>query len=170
MSKVTLTEVLGVNDPMLNDNFELTFTKVPGGSVADGRQLRLQCRSGVKPGMSITEVEIELFGHKVKHAARKVFSGSMSVGFVESHEGRITTVLENWAESIRGTDTQSGTIKKYYATIATLNIFDQTGAVSLSYRIYNVWPTQVPDYSFDGAGGSVIQVDVEFAYDYYERA
>lgn len=169
MSKVTLTEVLGINDPMLNDNFELTFTKVPGGG-ADGRQMRLQCRSGVKPGMSIQEVEIELFGHKVKHAARKVFSGSMSVGFVESYEGRITQGLEAWAEMIRGTDTQSGSFKRDYATTAVLNIFDQTGAVSLTYNIYNVWPTQVPDYSFDGAGGSAIQVDVEFAYDYYERA
>lgn len=167
MPKVTLTEVLGINDPMLNDNFELVFPNIPGGG--DGRQLRLQCRSGVKPGMSIQEVEVELFGHKVKHAARKTFSGNMSVGFVESYEGRIVDSLENWAETIRGTDTQSGTFKSQYAVTATLVIFDQTGAPALTYEIYNVWPTEVPEYSFDGSGGSVIQADATFAYDYYKR-
>lgn len=167
MPKVTLTEVLGIPDPMLNDNFELTFTKIPGGG--DGRKMRLQCRSGVKPGMSVQEVEVELFGHKVKHVGRKTFSGSMSVGFIESYEGRIVEGLENWAEVCRGTDTQSGAFKKDYAVTATLTIFDQTGAEALVYEIYNVWPTEVPEYSFDGAGGSAIQADATFAYDWYKR-
>lgn len=168
MPKVTLTDVVGLPDPMLNDNFELIFPRIPGSN-DDGRNFRLQCKSGVKPGMTIQEVEIELFGHKVKHAGRKTFSGTMSVSFVESRDGRIITSLEDWAESVRGTDSQHGTFKEEYAITATLVIYDQTGDAALTYTIYGVWPTEVPEYTFDGSGGSNITADCTFSYDYYER-
>ncbi len=168
MPKPTLSDVLGVNDPMLTDNFELVFTDIPGGG--DGRQLRLQCRSGVKPGMTIAEVEVELFGHKVLHAARKTFSHSMQVGFVESYDGVIIKALEGWAQTCRATQSQHGEFKSGYARNATLTIYDQTGNVALTYTIYNCWPTDVPEYSFEGSGGQNINADCTFAFDYYERA
>ena len=167
MPKPSLDEVLNVGDPMLNDNFDLVFTRVPGGG--NGRDLRIQCKSGVKPGMSVAQAEVELFGHKTMHAARKTFSNSMSISFQESYDGRINTQLEDWSEICRATDTQSGSFKADYASTGTLTIYDQTGAESLSYEIYNVWPTEIPDIQFDGAGGTALTVDATFAYDYYKR-
>jgi len=167
MPKPTLDEVLNVGDPMLNDNFELTFTRVPGGG--DGRQLRVQCKSGVKPGMSVQQAEMELFGHKTVHAARKTFSNSMSISFHESYDGIINTTLEDWSELCRSTDTQSGSFKRDYATKARMTIVDQVGDTALEYDIFNVWPTEVPDAQFDGSGGTAMTVDATFAYDYYKR-
>lgn len=167
MPKPSLDEVLNVGDPMLNDNFDLTFTNVPGGG--DGRALRVQCRSGIKPGMTVAQAEVELFGHKVLHAARKTFSGSMSISYQETYSGNITTQLEDWSELCRGTDTQSGQFKRDYTTTGRLTIYDQTGAESLNYDIYNIWPTEVPDLQFDGSGGTALTVDATFAYDYYKR-
>ena len=167
MPKPSLDEVLAVGDPMLNDNFDLQFTNIPGG--ADGRKLRVQCKSGIKPGMSITQAEMELFGHKTIHAARKTFSNTMSISFHESYDGLINTALEDWSEICRSTDSQSGSFKADYATTARMTIYDQTGAESLNYDIFNCWPLEVPDMTFDGAGGTAMTVDASFAYDYYKR-
>lgn len=167
MPKPTLDEVLDVGDPMLNDNFDLQFTPVPGGG--DGRTLRIQCKSGVKPGMSVAQAEMELFGHKTVHAARKTFSNSMSISFHESYDGIINTTLEDWSEMCRATDTQSGNFKRDYTSTGRMTIYDQTGAESLNYDIFNCWPTEVPDASFDGAGGTAMTVDATFAFDYYKR-
>jgi hypothetical protein len=167
MPKPNLEEVLDVGDPMLNDNFDLIFTEIPGGG--DGRKLRIQCKSGIKPGMSVQQAEMELFGHKTVHAARKTFSNSMSISFHESFDGLITTTLEAWSEECRGTETQSGKFKKDYTTTGTITIYDQTGEEALTYEIFNCWPTEVPDSSFDGSGGTAMTVDATFAYDYYKR-
>lgn len=167
MPKPSLDDILNVGDPMLNDNFDITFTRVPGGG--DGRALRIQCKSGVKPGMSVAQAEMELFGHKTMHAARKTFSNSMSISFHESYDGIINTTLEDWSEVCRATDSQSGSFKSEYATSARLTIYDQEGSESLNYDIFNIWPTEVPDASFDGAGGTAMTVDATFAYDYYKR-
>lgn len=167
MPKPSLDDVLNINDPMLNDNFDLTFTRVPGGG--DGRQLRVQCKSGIKPGMSVQQAEVELFGHKTLHAARKTFSNSMSISWHESYDAAINLALEAWSETCRSTDTQSGTFKSEYAVTAVLTIYDQMNREAVSYNIYNCWPTEVPDAQFDGAGGTAMTVDATFAYDYYKR-
>lgn len=167
MPKPTLEEVLNVGDPMLNDNFDLIFSRIPGGG--SNRQLRIQCKTGIKPGMSIQQAEMELFGHKTVHAARKTFSNSMSIGFHESYDAVINIALENWSEVCRSTDTQSGNFKRNYAATATMNIYDQEGKKAASWEIYNVWPLEVPDATFDGTGGTAMTVDATFAYDYYKR-
>ena len=69
MPKPNYDEVSSVKDPMLNDNYDIQFPNVPGGK--DGRALRLQCKTAVKPGTNLAEVEVELFGHKLMHAARR---------------------------------------------------------------------------------------------------
>lgn len=119
--------------------------------------------------MSVQQAEMELFGHKTVHAARKTFSNSMSISFHESYDGVINTTLEDWSEMCRETDTQSGNFKRDYATNAVMTIYDQTGAEALNYTIYNIWPTEVPDAQFDGSGGTAMTVDATFAYDYYKR-
>lgn len=167
MGKPTLDDVLNVGDPMLNDNFDITFTRVPGGG--DGRSLRIQCKSGIKPGMSVQQAEIELFGHKTVHAARKTFSNSMSMSWHEDRRGTIVQQMENWSEFCRSTRTQTGNYKSAYASTARLTIYDQVGSPVLNYNIVNCWPTEVNDLSFDGSGGTAQMTECTLAYDYYER-
>lgn len=167
MSKPTLEDIESLNDPMLNDNFDFTINNIPGSGST--RALRLQCRSSAKPGCSIQQFEVELFGHKTIHAARKTFSNSMSVTFIETYDGSITTSLEDWAEKCRGTNSQSGEFKADYTASGRFTIYDQTGAESLNYDIHYLFPTEVPDLEFDGSGGNGIEVSTTFSYDYYEK-
>jgi hypothetical protein len=92
------------------------------------------------------------------------------VSFVETYEGKITTTLEEWAQKCRATETQHGEFKSGYTANGQIKIYDQTGADSLTYDIFNLFPTEVPELQFEGSGGANITNDATFAYDYYKRA
>lgn len=168
MPKPTLNSVLDVQDPMLNDNFDLTFASIPGGG-GETRQMTIQCKTATKPGTSITEVEISLFGHKVLHGAKREWSTDMSIEFIEDRNGSITRALEDWAEYIRGRESQHGAFKADYAVNGIFTIYDQEGEVAMKYKIRNMWPSQVPDLEFDGEGGQNVPLSASFKYDHVER-
>jgi hypothetical protein len=167
MPKPTLDNVLDVKDPMLNDNYEIIFPKIPGGS--NQRALHIQCKTAIKPGTTLAEIEIELFGHKVMHAARRTWSNEMSLEFIEDRDGTITHELELWAEEIRARTSQHGQFKADYAVDAQFNIYDQNGKKAMEYKITGCWPSQVPDLSFDGSGGSAQTLGASFKFDHVER-
>ena len=167
MPKPTLSDVLDVADPMLSDNFDLTFASIPGGG--NNKKFTIQCKTAMKPGTSIQEVEIELFGHKVMHAAKRTWTNELALEFVEDNKGTITKALEDWSEKIRKTETQHGDFKKDYAVDAVFKIYDQKGEVAMEYKLINCWPSQVPDLQFDGTGGTAISVAASFKFDHVER-
>jgi hypothetical protein len=171
MPKPTLADVWTVHDPMLSDNFDLVFTSLPGdpANTATMREVTIQCKSAVKPGTTMAEVEVELFGHKVMHGARRTWSNDMSITFVEDANGKITKMLENWIEQIRKRESQHGHFKKDYAVKATFNIYDQTGATTATYTLHNCWPSDVQELSFEGAGGQALDSQATFKYDNVER-
>lgn len=171
MPKPNLQQVLSVADPMLSDNFQLEISNIPGGG--SDRALLLQCKSATKPGMSLTEVEVAIFGHVLKHAGRLEYSHEMAVEYYETWNGEITRILERWMEWGRSHLTQHGHFKNPsdgsgYARDIFLTIFNQVGEVALRYRLYNVWPSQVPDVTFDGSSVSNITLSCSFKYDAYE--
>jgi len=167
MPKPTLDDVLNVKDPMLNDNFDFTFASIPGGGSV--RQMTVQCKTAVKPGVTLAEVEVELFGHKTMHAARKTFSNSFTLEIIENSKGEMAKMLEDWAEKIRATDTQHGSFKADYAVTGTMTMYQQDGSVAAQYEIKNCWVSEVPEESFDGAGGGIITLSTTFKFDVYKR-
>lgn len=167
MPKPTLNDVLNVKDPMLTDNFDFKFASIPGGG--NVRQFTVQCKSAVKPGMTIQEVEMELFGHKVLHAAKKSFSNTFNLEIIENSKGEIMDQLEKWYELIRGTDTQHGEFKEKYAVKGTLTIYQQDGSVAAVYEIKNCWPSDYPETQFDGTGGALVTISAGFKFDVYKR-
>lgn len=171
MPKPNLDDVWSVHDPMLSDNFDLIFDALPGDPTgpAEIRNFTIQCKSAVKPGTTMAEVEIELFGHKVMHGARRTWSNDMQITFVEDANGIITKTLENWIEQIRKRTTQHGHFKKDYATNATFTIYDQEGTATAKYLIHNIWPADVTELSFEGSGGQALDAQASFKYDNVER-
>lgn len=168
-NRPTLDEVLQIPDPMLSDNFELFFDKIPGdGVTGSAAAMRIQCKTATKPGMTVEQVALELFGHTVEFAGRLTFTHTMSVEYVENWKGTITRTLEKWIELSRSHKTQSGNFKKDYTANATLNIFNQAGNISLSYQLTNIFPTNTGELAFDGASATALSVSAEFSFDSYE--
>lgn len=165
-TKPTLGDIAAsVLDPMLSDNYLLNIPDIPGGGNAQA--LRMQCTSAVKPGSTLNAVEVQVFGHTLEFAANKTFSHDMSVEYVENRQAQITTLLENWAELIRATETQTGGYKSEYARSGYFTIFDNKGKTVREYEIHGLWPSAVPDLSFQGSSSSIITLSVSWKYDYY---
>lgn len=168
MPKVTLDEFTSTKDPLLDDNFEFLVPNPPVGGSEYARVLRLFCKTGVKPGSTLEEVLKEAFGHQINYAGRKIYSHSISTEYNENSEMAVYKTLEDWHEFARATQTQLGAKKEDYAVKAIFRVFDLDGSVAAEYNIFGVWPKQVPDLSFSGAGQAV-QVSIEWSYDYAER-
>lgn len=163
-NKVTLDEFESTGDPMLDDNFEIIFSGLPGG--LDGaKTLRIHVKTAVLPGTTIEEVMKEAFGYQLRYAGRKTWSGSFQIELNENHEAKILKLLRSWSQIMRHTKTGTGKFKKEYAATATMNLLDQTGAVVDTTEIRGVWPGQVPDYSFSGSA-QAIPCSVDFKFDY----
>lgn len=168
MGKPTLSDVASsIPDPMLSDNFSLDIPNVPTGDSTVS--LYMQCQQATKPGMTVNAVEVQLFGHTTEHAGNLTYNHDLSVTYVENRKAQILRLLERWAEYCRSHDTQHGHYKSEYARDAYLKIYDQKGLTVATYRIVNLWPTTVPDVSFDGTNSTAITLQVGFKFDYYEE-
>jgi hypothetical protein len=178
MPKPTITDVAKILDPMLSDNFVFEIVKIPdevlsasasSGTLQPAEAFRVQCRTASKPGSTIEPVPVDLFGHSLQYAGRLTFSHSLSIEYVESKDGYITTLLEAWQKMCRTVDSQHGQYKSKYAGTGRLSIFDQVGDKPTKiYTLYGIWPSEVPDMSFDGSGANLITVSCTFTYDYYK--
>lgn len=168
MAKPQLGKILSViKDPMVSDQFTLEFPKPPTGG-ADVEPLMIHCQQAVKPGMTVNEVQVQLFGHTLVYAGNLTYSHDMQVTFVENVRGGIMRALERWAEKCRNHLTQHGEFFAGYTDDATLTIFDNVGNASLIYKIYGIWPSSIPDTQFDGTNANLITHGVSFKYQYYE--
>lgn len=169
MGKPTIQQVAGsIVDPMLSDNYQFEIPNVPGNAGAS-KPLLLQCKSATKPGMTIEAVEAALYGHTIEYAGRHTYGHDLSVTYIESKDGKIITIFEDWAELERGHLTQHGAYKAEYATTSYLTIFDQKGNIVRKYKIEGTWCSAVPDISFDGSNASIIEHQITFKYDWVER-
>ena len=169
MPKPSLGEVNDqVKDPMLSDNFVLSISNVPQQGGAE-KPLRVQCQQAVKPGMTVENVEVMLFGHTLEYAGRLTYSHDMSVTYVENVKGEIIRIFEKWAEVIRSHTSQHGEFKVGYARDAVLQIMDNKGDIVLEYKIKNIWPSSVPDIQMDGTSANLITHQISFKYDWVEK-
>jgi hypothetical protein len=166
--KPQLGKVISViKDPMLSDQFTLEFPSVPTGD-ADSEPLMIHCQQATKPGLTLNEVQVQLFGHTLVYAGNLTYSHDMSTTFVENVRGGIMRIIENWAEKCRNHLTQHGGFYNDYARDGKLTIFDNAGAAALIYKIVGMWPNTVPETQFDGTNANLITHSVGFKYQYYE--
>ena len=177
MPKPQLGRILSViRDPMVSDHFTLELPLISQVN-GDAETLLIQCQSATKPGVTIDEVAVALFGHTVVYAGRKVFNHDLNVTYVENARGTITRTFEKWAELIRGTLTQHGRFKggennatsNGYAVNGIFKIYDNVGDLVLEYTLYNMWPGTIPETSMDGTASNLITHAIGFKYDWYER-
>lgn len=164
-----------IKDPMVSDHFTLEIPMVPTGA-GDVEPLMIHCQSTVKPGVTVDEVLVALFGHTFVYAGRKVFNHDLNVTFVENVRGTIMRTIEKWDELIRGSQTQHGRFKNGgsgggngYAADGKLKIYDNPGDLVLEYTLYNMWPANLPEAALDGTASNLITHSVGFKFDYYER-
>lgn len=171
MPKPTLGQIeSAVLDPMLSDNYQFLIPNLPAGVSDVSNQLLMLCRTATKPGITTNAVEVQLYGHTLEYAGNLTFAHDLTIEYVENRQAQISKILDDWSSLIRRFTTQHGAFKSEYAVTAYLDIFDQKGNVVRKYHIFGVWPSQVPDISFDGQASNIVSLSVTFKYDYWNLA
>lgn len=185
MPKPQLGRIMSViKDPMVSDHFTLEIPLIANVQ-GDPETILIQCQSATKPGVTVDEVAVALFGHTIVYAGRKVFNHDLNVTYVENVRGTIMRMFEKWAELIRGSVTQHGRFKgadttgggaagggggsNGYAVNGKFSIYDNVGVLVLEYTLYNMWPATIPEVSYDGTASNLITHAIGFKYDWYER-
>lgn len=166
--KPTIGKIASViKDPMVSDQFIMEFPDAPT-SASDSEPLMIHCQQATKPGMTLNQVEVQLFGHTLEYAGNLTFSHDMQTQFVENVRGGIVQTVEAWMLLARNHRTQHGGFKNEYSRDGKLTIFDNKGAAVLIYRIVGIWPNTMPDTQMDGTAANLILHGVGWKYDYYE--
>ena len=169
MAKVTLSNIAEVlKDPLLSDNYQIEFPAPKSVSGADMKPMVIQVKSAAKPGTNIEQQMSEMFGHTFRYAGRKTFTGTWSVSYQESDDLKITKFIEDWHESIRGTETQIGALKAEYAVKVNFIILNNKDEKMAEYEIRGVWPTAAPELPMDSSA-QALEVSVEVSFDTYIR-
>jgi hypothetical protein len=167
MPKPTLGNIItAIPDPLLSDNFSFSFPSIPVGK-RNPNGLLFQCKNTIKPGVTLGNIDIALFGHTVTYATNKTFSHEISTTYAENREMVIHQTVEEWIELIRGTQTQHGAPKEEHVRDGYLTVYNQAGAVVVVYRIINCWPSAIQDLNFDGTQSSALDTAITWRYDYY---
>src|SRR5690606_31478061 len=115
-------------------------------------------------------VDVILFGHQIEFGGRMTYTHDLAVTYVENSSNQISDTLEGWQELVRNHRTQHGEFKSVYARDARMTVFDTTGAITAVYKIFNCWPSAIPEVQYDGTSSNLITMGVTFKYDYVERA
>lgn len=198
MPKPNLNEVVSLGDPALSDNFEVIFEKTPledhkieeyfsrkenngavirGGSPKTPTSLfRLHCKTVGLPTTTMDEVEVRLYGHVVRYAARQSHSGSFSIEFHEDTHLKISSLLRAWADICSNMMYQAGHFRNApgqtdkfsstgYAGKAVINVFDVAGKHTAKYQMEGVWPKEIGEVQFDGSGANLLTINATFNYD-----
>ena len=167
-TRIQLAEIQSLPDVLTNESFVLMFGSIPGES--ENKRLTLQCQSAVIPGTTNNKVSSTLAGFTRHQSGTRTWQGTMSVTFLETKDMAVLSRLRTWDQYCRGT--QSGVSIGYsedYTVDGELTVFDSTGAKSTSCKIYNMFPTDVPDITLDSSGqAAAVTVSVTFSYDYAE--
>tara|TARA_Y100001963_G_scaffold127143_1_gene180309 strand:- start:4642 stop:5157 length:516 start_codon:yes stop_codon:yes gene_type:complete len=164
-NKVTLVDFeSSVADPLLSDNFKVEIP-LPREVSMDAKPLQIQIKSAPLPGSQLEQQIAEAFGHTTRHAGRRTFSGTWSVGYQESDDLKIKKRIEKWFDLTRKVETQTGGKKEDYAVKVLYHILNNRDEIVASYVIHGVWPTQEPELGMEQSG-QALEVQVEFSFDH----
>lgn len=168
MPRATLADVESI-DPLLNNNFDLTISPVPGGG--DGRALRISCLGTTIPPTTLLEAELELHGFKFVYVAGVSEGNELQIALQEHGDFRIYNIIREWQKKCKTYKTQSGATAPEYKATGVINIYNSVGEIAQTFNIYGLWPKENPETELTGEQqGTLVRRDVQFAFDWKEPA
>ena len=172
MGKVTLDEVIGLQDPLTSSMYELIFLDIPDAVIKPpgytDRLVAVACQSCTLPGKTIEDVPVDLHNSIIHYSGKVTFGGTMTLTFVETRNMLFYHFFYDWMSYIKSHKTQLGQYKVKYSSQAILRIFDQNQTVVGAFKVYGLWPNTLPELTFDG-GNALITIPAGFMFDYCER-
>lgn len=165
MSRIGLSDVSGLPDPLLQYQFELIIPTIPGQG--NGKGLAQRCKTTSLPGSQLEDVEVTLHGVTVKYAGRTTFSHDLQATLVETRDLYVRDTIRKWLDFCRDIRNTSGNYKSQYATTAIIQLYDDTNTVIRQIKLSGFFPKTLDDAGVDGSASSPVEPSVTFSYDYW---
>ena len=168
MTAVTIEDVWGVPDPIINHTFNLLIPNMPGGG--DSKRLNVVCNSATLPGGGqINPVEVDVHGHKLRFAGRREQEGSYSFTITEGVDTAMRRQINAWMNLARSMRSQQGGLRSTYAVSAYVEVLsgvDGTPIYTEALRYF--WINTFAEVEL-GDGSGAVQYQVTGSYDINEE-
>lgn len=164
MPAVTYSQIDALADALATDRFEILLDP---GTANEGTNsvLALRCQQIVVPEEMIEPMLLQIHGMEFSYRGRRTYDKAIGASFVEFTDAKAGQSLRSWMQNIVGGESHNGQSKRQYAVEGTLNIFDQSGGVAVSYTLNNVWPQQIPQVQLDGSNATQFVMQCTFTFD-----
>ena len=150
-------------DVLATDRFQ--FLLSPSGVAGINQVLAIRCMQVSIPEEMFDVMPVNIQGMEFNFRGRRTYDKAISASFVETTDQVVSRSIAQWMQLIAGSESQNGPGKTGYVTQGTLNVFDQSGNVALSYTIDNIWPSSVPAVQLEGSQAQPLVKQVTFTYD-----
>ena len=137
----------------------------PSGQAGLNAVLAVRCTQIAVPEEMFDVMTVAIQGMEFNFRGKRTYDKNVAAAFVETRDGVVTKGMRGWLQTIGGSESQNGVTKKEYATLGTLEVYDQSGLVALSYGMRNLWPSQLPQVSLEGSQAQPYNQQVTFTYD-----
>jgi hypothetical protein len=162
MARSSLQDTLSVGDPAHIWNFDLFLPVIPGSS--DTRDLTFKCQSMDLPGTQLEPVDVALHGVQIPYAGRRMFTQTLNVTFLETHDWSTREKFRRWIESARSWRNNSGSFSTGYWVTAQAVTYDDIPTVVATTQINNMWPENMQEVQLDGSQNGAVHLQVSFRY------
>jgi hypothetical protein len=126
-------------------------------------QAQYLVRTANLPGTTIEPILVPWQGHDAKFAGKYTYA-DLPVTFNVDINSKIRLAFEYWQEYIHNSETNVYRLPSEYWQDQILYLLDNNGDPSMTYRIYDAWPTDVATVPVSYDANEIIQFDVTFAY------
>lgn len=162
MARTSLQDVMSVGDPAHLWNFDFFIPFIPGSSST--RSLTYKCQSMDLPGTALEPVDVALHGVQIPFAGRRIFTQTMNVVFLETHDWTTRAQFTTWIEMIRSWRRNSGSFSTGYWVTAQAVTYNDIPVVSHTTMLNCLWPESLQEIQLDGSQNGAVMTSVTFRY------
>jgi len=155
-------------NPARSNKFEVLMGFPVGITGTDTlRDFPLLCKAAQLPPSTLGIIEVPYQGRIVKMAGDRTFE-EWTISILNDENFKIRDAFEAWSNAINSHEGNERLLQDPYGT-ATVSQLSMNGGVVKTYRLVNVFPTQIAAIELDTSSNDQIQeFQVTLAYDYWE--
>jgi hypothetical protein len=165
MAGMAFADFNALPDVLATDRFEILL--VPNGQDNTNAVLALRCMQVGLPDTQVEPMIVAIQGFEFNFRGRKTYDKLIQATFVETIDGAVQGAIRGWMESVCGTSSGNGLTKANYSTNGTINVFDQSGNIALTYNVVNMWPQGLPSVMLEGSQAQPFLQQISFTYDQF---
>ena len=163
MPALSFSQFQGLPDVLALDRFQILLS--PTGSNSTNQVLALRCVQLTIPQETTEPMLVAIQGLEFSFRGRRTYDKTIQATFVETIDGAVQKAIRTWTQDIVGGESGNGQKKADYATQGTINVFDQSGNIALSYLVDNMWPSDISQMQLDGNVANPFFQNITFTFD-----